>query len=96
MGEYTVDPDALRAASSVIAGVADSAGGATLVSCVNVGHDGLTSAVSNFTQRLTSSWEERVDATERIAEGLVRTARIFEEADEEAASSATRINPGMF
>jgi hypothetical protein len=96
MSAYTVDPDALRAASASVEQLADSVAAASTGSCVDVGHDALASAISEFEQQTSLSWSTRRQTTVAVAQGLKRTAKIFESADEDAASSAHRANPGMF
>lgn len=96
MSAYTVDPDALRAASTSVEQLADSVAAAPTGSCVDAGHDALASAISEFEQQTSSSWSARRQTTVAVAQGLRRTATIFESADDDAASSTQRVNPGMF
>lgn len=96
MSAYAVDPEALRAAAAAVERLVGEAQTNAGDGCADVGHDDLAMAISEFEQDASSSWTTRRQTTEAIGRGLDQTANIFENADEDAADSAKRVNPGMF
>lgn len=67
MGRWKVDPEGLRAAASVFAGVAESNEGETTIAATgDVGDARLVSALSSFMEALIGGWMQRVSHTELL------------------------------
>lgn len=91
MGGWKADPDGLRAAASVFAGVAEANEGETSIAATgNAGDARLVSALSSFMEALIGGWMKRVSQTEGVAQTLTASATLYEAADDDGVQRIGR------
>lgn len=91
VGRWKVDPEGLRAAASVFAGVAESNEGETTIAATgDVGDARLVSALSSFMEALIGGWMQRVSQTEGVAQTLTASATLYEASDDDGVHDMER------
>lgn len=84
MNGWSVDPEGLRFAASVVRYAIQITEPETATAATaRVGDAELAAALSAFMQALTGGWMQRVSATEGVCQTLAASATMYETADDE-------------
>lgn len=91
MRGWTVDPEGLRAAGSVVRYAVQITEPETATAATgNVGEPELASALGRFMQAVAGGWMQRVSESEAVAQTLNASAALYEAADGEGVRDVGR------